>query len=83
MRNIRNYPKAIYVAQGFTTGFYLLIGIVVYWYAGQYVASPALGTAGTLYKRIGYVASFSFSSAAVPGLEPATLNIPTCRSVPR
>ncbi|GJN93659.1 hypothetical protein Rhopal_006716-T1 [Rhodotorula paludigena] len=61
MRNIRNYPKAIYVAQGFTTGFYLLIGIVVYWYAGQYVASPALGTAGTLYKRIGY-------GLALPGL---------------
>lgn len=30
------------------------IGITVYYYTGQYVASPALGSAGTLLKRISY-----------------------------
>lgn len=57
MRRIEDYPKAIYAAQGFITSFYIIIGSVVYWYAGQYVASPALGTAGTLFKRIGYAQS--------------------------
>ncbi|GJN93660.1 hypothetical protein Rhopal_006717-T1 [Rhodotorula paludigena] len=61
MRRIEDYPKAIYAAQGFITSFYIIIGSVVYWYAGQYVASPALGTAGTLFKRIGY-------GLALPGL---------------
>lgn len=40
--------------QTFVTSFYLTVGVVVYYYAGQYVASPALGTAGPLLKRISY-----------------------------
>ncbi|GAA6011768.1 hypothetical protein JCM8202_004144 [Rhodotorula sphaerocarpa] len=54
MRNPRDYPKAVMACQGFVTAFYLAIGVVVYEYAGQYVASPALGTAGVLIKRIAY-----------------------------
>jgi hypothetical protein len=30
------------------------LGTVVYYFCGQYVASPALGSAGTLMKRICY-----------------------------
>ncbi|POY71025.1 hypothetical protein BMF94_5950 [Rhodotorula taiwanensis] len=61
MRDPRDYPKAVLACQGFVTAFYLAIGCVVYLYAGQYVASPALGTAGVLLKRIAY-------GLAIPGL---------------
>jgi len=54
MRNQRDYKKAVLMCQGFVTCFYLAIGIAVYVMAGQYVASPALGTAGVLLKRIAY-----------------------------
>lgn len=61
MRDPRDFSKAVLACQGFVTAFYLAIGIVVYWFAGQYVASPALGTAGVLIKRIAY-------GLAIPGL---------------
>ncbi|GAA6009144.1 hypothetical protein JCM10207_004281 [Rhodosporidiobolus poonsookiae] len=61
MRNPRDYPKAIFLCQGFVTAFYITVGVVVYMYAGQYVASPALGTAGLLIKRVAY-------GLALPGL---------------
>lgn len=61
MRDPRDYPKAVLACQGFVTAFYLVIGVVVYMYAGQWVASPALGTAGVLVKRIAY-------ALAIPGL---------------
>ncbi|GAA5907919.1 hypothetical protein JCM6882_001526 [Rhodosporidiobolus microsporus] len=61
MRNPRESTKAVLISQAFITAFYLTIGIVVYMYAGQYVASPALGTAGVLIKRVAY-------GLAIPGL---------------
>ncbi|GAA5838423.1 hypothetical protein JCM11251_004933 [Rhodosporidiobolus azoricus] len=61
MRKPRQSTRAILLAQSFVTAFYLTIGVVVYMYAGQYVASPALGTAGTLIKRVAY-------GLALPGL---------------
>ncbi|KWU42320.1 putative amino acid transporter [Rhodotorula sp. JG-1b] len=69
MRDPRDYPKAVLACQGFVTAFYLTIGIVVYCYAGQYVASPALGTAGVLTKRIAY-------GLAIPGLLAAAVILP-------
>ncbi|GAA5856123.1 hypothetical protein JCM9279_004919 [Rhodotorula babjevae] len=61
MRDPRLFRRAIIVSQVSVTVFYLVIGIVLYVYAGPYVASPALGTAGTLIKRIAY-------GLALPGL---------------
>ncbi|BGP38298.1 hypothetical protein JCM10450v2_002244 [Rhodotorula kratochvilovae] len=61
MRKPSDFRKAVVVSQTFITAFYILIGTVVYVYAGQYVASPALGTAGVLIKRIAY-------GIALPGL---------------
>ncbi|GJN87101.1 hypothetical protein Rhopal_000046-T1 [Rhodotorula paludigena] len=54
MRDSRDFKKAVLLCQTFVTSFYLTVGVVVYYYAGQYVASPALGTAGPLLKRISY-----------------------------
>ncbi|GAA5852864.1 hypothetical protein JCM8547_004713 [Rhodosporidiobolus lusitaniae] len=61
MKNPRESTKAVLLSQAFITAFYLVVGIVVYMYAGQYVASPALGTAGVLIKRVAY-------GLALPGL---------------
>jgi hypothetical protein len=40
---------------------YLTIGIVVYYYCGQYLANPALGSAGVIVKKVAY-------GIALPGL---------------
>lgn len=61
MRNPRHYTRSVCFAQGTLTVVYLIIGIVVYYYCGSYVASPALGSAGQLMKRICY-------GIALPGL---------------
>lgn len=52
MRDPRDYNKSLAVSQSFTTSAYLIIGCVVYYYCGQYVASPALSSAGTLISRV-------------------------------
>ncbi|GJN87102.1 hypothetical protein Rhopal_000047-T1 [Rhodotorula paludigena] len=65
MRNPRDFRKSVIASQTFMTSLYIAIGCVVYYYAGQYVASPALGTAGVMIKRIAYGIAFpglSFSS---------------------
>ncbi|KAI5366205.1 Putative amino acid transporter, transmembrane domain-containing protein [Septoria linicola] len=61
MRNPKHYTRSLCTAQGLLTVVYLIIGIVVYYYCGSYVASPALGSAGALMKRICY-------GIALPGL---------------
>lgn len=52
MRDPRDYLKALIVSQSCVTCVYVVIGVVVYYYCGTYVASPALGSAGVLMKKI-------------------------------
>jgi hypothetical protein len=54
MRDPGDYNKAMYICQSFMTAVYILVGIVVYYFCGSYVASPALGSAGPLLKRVCY-----------------------------
>ncbi|GAA6007749.1 uncharacterized protein JCM10292_005421 [Rhodotorula paludigena] len=54
MRGPKDFPKAVIACQSFVTAWYVAVGTAVYMLAGQYVASPALGTAGVLIKRIAY-----------------------------
>lgn len=61
MRDPTKYTRSLLCAQGAVTGVYLIIGVVVYYYCGSYVASPALGSAGTLMKKVCY-------GIALPGL---------------
>ena len=61
MREPRKYVRSMSICQSVVTALYLAIGIVVYYFCGSYVASPALGSAGTLMKRICY-------GLALPGL---------------
>ncbi|GAA5854743.1 hypothetical protein JCM8547_004054 [Rhodosporidiobolus lusitaniae] len=54
MKAPRLFRRAVLVAQPVVLCVFMVIGLVVYCKAGQYVASPALGTAGVLIKRICY-----------------------------
>jgi len=54
MKDSRLYTRSLLLCNGFTTVLYIVVGTVVYYYCGQYVASPALGSAGPLIKRIAY-----------------------------
>lgn len=54
MRNPRDYTKALIVCQSGVTITYVAIGCIVYYFCGSYVASPALGSAGVLLKRVCY-----------------------------
>lgn len=46
--------KALYALQIADTTLYLIVGIVVYAYAGRDTVSPALGNTGTTLRRIAY-----------------------------
>ncbi|UNI17526.1 hypothetical protein JDV02_003861 [Purpureocillium takamizusanense] len=61
MRDPRLYPRALALCQTVITVVFLIVGIVVYYNCGSYVASPALGSAGTTIKKVSY-------GIALPGL---------------
>ncbi|CAI6069447.1 unnamed protein product [Clonostachys chloroleuca] len=65
MRDPRLYTRALVICQVGVTATYLTIGCVVYYFCGSYVASPALGSAGPLMKKICY-------GLALPGLAATT-----------
>lgn len=61
MRDPRQYTRSLIVCQTVVTVTYITIGIVVYYFCGSYVASPALGSAGVTMKKVCY-------GLALPGL---------------
>ncbi|KAM0548831.1 hypothetical protein ACHAPJ_009687 [Fusarium lateritium] len=61
MRDPRMYTRAVLICQSFMGALYITIGVVVYYFCGSYVSSPALGSAGPLMKKICY-------GVALPGL---------------
>ena len=61
MKDHKEYFKALSLCQFVMTTLYIAIGVVVYYYCGSYVASPALGSAGVLMKKVCY-------GLALPGL---------------
>lgn len=61
MREPRHYTKAMVVCQSTMTAVYIAIGVVVYYFCGSYVSSPALGSAGHVMKKVCY-------GVALPGL---------------
>lgn len=54
MRNPRDYSKAVNWCMGIVTAAYLSFSLVVYKWCGKWVASPSLGSAGPLVKKISY-----------------------------
>ncbi|KAG8157911.1 hypothetical protein KVR01_012183 [Diaporthe batatas] len=66
MADPRLYTRSLLVCQSTVTAVYITIGIVVYYYCGSYVASPALGSAGHEMKKVTY-------GVALPGLFVSTI----------
>ncbi|KAF6809326.1 N amino acid transport system protein 9 [Colletotrichum sojae] len=54
MKKPRDYNKAVYLCMGIVTASYLTFSLVVYRYCGQWVASPSLGSAGDVIKKVSY-----------------------------
>ncbi|TIA90420.1 hypothetical protein E3P99_01565 [Wallemia hederae] len=54
MPNPKDFPKALYVCQASITVVYIALGVTIYYYTGQYIASPALGSANEIIKRVSY-----------------------------
>ncbi|RDW78047.1 hypothetical protein BP5796_05899 [Coleophoma crateriformis] len=61
MRRPQDYFKSLYACMTWITSSYLALALTVYAYCGQWVASPALGSAGPTIKVIAY-------GVAIPGL---------------
>ncbi|EWZ99218.1 hypothetical protein BFJ70_g11031 [Fusarium oxysporum] len=61
MRDPTLYTSALIWSQSIMTAVYVVIGVVIYYYVGSEVASPALASAGPTMKKVG----FGF---ALPGL---------------
>ena len=61
MREPRHYTRSLLICQSGVTCTYIAIGVVVYYFCGSYVASPALGSAGPTMKKAAY-------GLALPGL---------------
>ena len=66
MRDPHHYTRALAICQGTMTAVYITVGCVVYYYCGSYVASPALGSAGKIMKKVCY-------GLALPGLIVTTM----------
>ena len=54
MRKPRDFRKALYTCMAFVTASYLTFALVVYAWCGAWVASPALGSAGPVIKKVSY-----------------------------
>jgi amino acid permease len=61
MRDPKHYTRSLVICQSAVTAVYISIGVVVYYFCGSYVASPALGSAGPTMKKVSY-------GFAIPGL---------------
>ncbi|RSL65286.1 hypothetical protein BHE90_000308 [Fusarium euwallaceae] len=61
MRDPRLYTRSLILCQSVVTVTYVVIGCVVYYFCGSYVATPALGSAGVTIKKVAY-------GIAIPGL---------------
>lgn len=61
MRNPKHYTRSLLICQSIVAATYITTGIVVYYFCGSYVASPALGSAGKTVKKAAY-------AVALPGL---------------
>lgn len=58
MRDPKQYKKSLYVCMAIVTASYLSFSMVVYRWCGTWVASPSLGSAGPLLKKIAYGIAF-------------------------
>lgn len=50
----KDFPKALALLQGIDISLYIVVAVVIYFYAGSGVASPALGSAGSTISKVAY-----------------------------
>lgn len=58
MEDPEMFSKALFWGQGFVVATCLIIASIVYGKVGQYLANPALGSAGPLIKKVSYGIAF-------------------------
>ncbi|GAA5999346.1 uncharacterized protein JCM10292_001220 [Rhodotorula paludigena] len=54
MRNPKEYKKPIAATMSLLNASYLVFSLVIYRYCGQWIASPSLGSAGDIIKKVTY-----------------------------
>lgn len=55
MKHPEDFPKALYAVTAAEFALFLTVGIVVYWYTGQYASAPAVAVlADTKYKKAAF-----------------------------
>ncbi|KAK4549617.1 hypothetical protein LTR36_004918 [Oleoguttula mirabilis] len=54
MKEARDFPKALAMLQTLTITIYIVVAVVIYHFAGQDVAAPAIGSAPLLVRKIAY-----------------------------
>lgn len=54
LRNPKDFPKALALLQCSDIAMYIIAAVVIYYYAGPAVASPALDSASPLFRKIAY-----------------------------
>ena len=54
MRRPQDYRKAVIPVGIIVCSIYLSLSMVIYYYCGRWIATPSLGSAGPLIKKIGY-----------------------------
>jgi hypothetical protein len=54
LKEPRDFPKALTLLQTIDISLYLVAGVVIYYYAGDDVKSPALGSVSPLVSKIAY-----------------------------
>ena len=75
MRDPRKYSRSVLLCQSVISIVYITVGVVVYYYCGSHVASPALGSAGHVVKKVSYGLAF-------PGLAVSVVLYVHVRSTP-
>ncbi|KAB8260955.1 transmembrane amino acid transporter protein-domain-containing protein [Aspergillus pseudonomiae] len=54
LKDPKDYPKSLFLLQGIDVILYIVTAVVIYYYAGQDVTSPALGSASPVVRKVAY-----------------------------
>jgi len=54
LKNPRDFTKSLAMMQILAITFYLILSSIIYYYAGPHVASPALGSASPVVRKVAY-----------------------------
>jgi hypothetical protein len=54
MQTPTDYPKTLFLLQGTDTSMYLVASVVIYYYGGKDVKSPALSSTAPITAKIAY-----------------------------